>query len=198
MVASRRGKLVVCVRGLPVLRMHPSRALPDSASLKAFTITSKPTGVWVNMTYAVEREELGEARRSTVGIDLGVSSRIALSDGGFVERRPIDEARQTQLQRRISRCRKNSGGQRKLRAQIARLRFRQKIANRNECHRETTALVRKYGLIAVENFRILNMTRSARGTTGDPGVNVRAKSGLNRSILEQTWGIILSQLEYKA
>ena len=31
-----------------------------------------------------------------------------------------------------------------------------------------------------------------------PGSTVGAKSGLNRSILEQTWGLILGQFEYKA
>ena len=41
------------------------------------------------------------------------------------------------------------------------------------------------------------MTRSARGTVERPGRNVAAKSGLNRSIAEQSWGIIISQLDYK-
>ena len=42
------------------------------------------------------------------------------------------------------------------------------------------------------------MTRSAKGTVENPGVNVSAKSGLNREILKQTWGMIRQQLEYKA
>ena len=198
MVASRCGKLAVCVKGLPILRIRPTRDLPDSANLKALTITRKPTGVWVNLTYAVEPKELRSERAHSVGIDMGVSSRIALSDGGFVERRPTDDARQTDIQRRIARCRRNSGGQRKLRAQLARLSFRKKIANRNECHRITTALVRRYDFIAAEDLPIPNMTRSVRGSVEKPGTNVRAKSGLNRSILEQTWGLILGHLEYKA
>ena len=198
MVKRQNGKFVVCIKGLPILRIRPTRDLPDSANLKALAITRKSTGVWVNLTYAVEREELEDAQDSVVGLDMGVSSRIALSDGGFVERRPTDDVEQKRLQRRIARCKKNSGAQRKLRAQLARLRFRQKISNRNESHRITTALVRKYGLIAVEDLSIRNMTRSARGTVEKPGVKVSAKSGLNRSVLEQTWGIILSQLEYKA
>ena len=198
MVTKRCGKLAVCVKGLPVLRIRPGRELPDRRRLRVLTITRKPTGVWVNMTYAVEREELGEARHSAVGIDLGVSSRIALSDGGFVERRPADDANKIELQRRIARCRENSGNQRKLRAGLARLNFRQKLANRNECHHITTTLIRRYAFIAAEDLPIPNMTRSARGTVENPGTNVRAKSGLNRSILDQTWGVILTQLEYKA
>ena len=52
--------------------------------------------------------------------------------------------------------------------------------------------------MAVEALRIRNMTASAKGTVEAPGKNVRAKAGLNRSILEQRWGIMLSQLRYKA
>ena len=39
--------------------------------------------------------------------------------------------------------------------------------------------------------------KSAAGTTSQPGRNVRAKSGLNRSILNQGWFELLRQLEYK-
>ncbi len=39
---------------------------------------------------------------------------------------------------------------------------------------------------------------SSRGTIEEPGTNVAAKSGLNKSIAEQTWGMIRQQLSYKA
>ena len=72
------------------------------------------------------------------------------------------------------------------------------MQNRNECHRITTRIVRSHDLIAVEDLRIVHMTRSARGTAEKPGRNVAAKAGLNRSIIEQSWGIIISQLDYKS
>ena len=50
----------------------------------------------------------------------------------------------------------------------------------------------------MEDLQIRNMTASAGGRTEDPGANVAAKSGLNREILKQTWGIIRQQLAYKA
>ena len=53
-------------------------------------------------------------------------------------------------------------------------------------------------LIAVEDLQISNMTSSAKGTPTNPGRNVRAKSGLNRSILQQGWAEILTMLAYKA
>ncbi len=41
------------------------------------------------------------------------------------------------------------------------------------------------------------MTKSARGTIDNPGTNVKAKSGLNRSLLEEGLGEFVRLLEYK-
>jgi len=44
----------------------------------------------------------------------------------------------------------------------------------------------------------LYRTASARGTIAEPGTNVQAKAGLNRSVLDNAWGERRRQLEYKA
>ncbi len=196
MVTDKRGKWVVKVKGLPILVIKPQRELPDPKSLKTLTITRKPTGVYVSLGYEVEREALPKTGRS-VGLDMGVRSRVALSDGPFTDRRLPENDKVSTLQRRIARCKRSSGSQRKLYRQLARLRHRESVRNRNECHRITTELVRNHDFIAVEDLRIAGMTRSARGTAEKPGRNVAAKAGLNRSINEQSWGIIISQLDYK-
>ena len=41
------------------------------------------------------------------------------------------------------------------------------------------------------------MSASARGTEEEPGRNVRAKAGLNKSILDQGWFEFRRQLDYK-
>jgi putative transposase len=41
------------------------------------------------------------------------------------------------------------------------------------------------------------MSRTAAGTKERPGKQVRQKSSLNRSILDQGWGMFRNQLEYK-
>ena len=41
------------------------------------------------------------------------------------------------------------------------------------------------------------MTKSSKGTEINPGYNVKAKSGLNCSILAEGWGIFFKQLEYR-
>ncbi|MFL6054298.1 MAG: RNA-guided endonuclease InsQ/TnpB family protein, partial [Actinoallomurus sp.] len=50
----------------------------------------------------------------------------------------------------------------------------------------------------VEDLKIKNMVRSARGTLAAPGKNVRAKAGLNRSIHAAGWGQLATRLEDKA
>jgi putative transposase len=39
----------------------------------------------------------------------------------------------------------------------------------------------------IEDLRIRNMTRTARGTVAEPGRNVKQKAVLNRAILDKGW-----------
>jgi putative transposase len=41
------------------------------------------------------------------------------------------------------------------------------------------------------------MSRSAKGTMEEPGKHVAAKSGLNKAMLDQGWGMFRQMLEYK-
>ena len=52
-------------------------------------------------------------------------------------------------------------------------------------------------MIVLEDLRIRQMTKSARGDRENPGSRVKQKSGLNRAILDQGWGLFKSFLEYK-
>ena len=212
---------LVRVKGLPVIRLKHNRDLPDAKCLKGLSITRRGRRLFVNLTYEMAGVDtpaaaldaaktpatsLGSAPRSTestglnatVGIDLGVTDRVVLSTGESIPRRTKATVRIERAQQRLSRCRKGSGRWRERRAILANILHRERIANRNECHRITTDLVRRFRTIATEDLPIANMMRSAKGTIENPGRNVRQKAGLNRSIAEQTWGVILNQLRYKA
>ena len=171
--------------------------MPDAKRLKALTITKRGRRLWVNMTYAVEQAQ-PNASGLAVGLDMGVTNRIALSTGEAITRRNKPNDKMVRAQQRLSRCRKGSRSWRERRAVLSNAQDRERIRNRNECHRITTDLVRRFDLIAVENLQIQNMTASAKGSVEEPGTNVRQKSGLNKSISEQTWGMIRNQLAYKA
>ena len=86
---------------------------------------------------------------------------------------------------------------------LTRLHDQRNILRHDFRQRVTTEIVQAaqeqgVDLLVVEDLRIPNMTKSARGNRQKPGRNVRAKSGLNRAILRQGWGIIITTLKYKA
>ena len=65
-------------------------------------------------------------------------------------------------------------------------------------HQVARRLITDHDVLCVEILKIKNMTRSAKGTVEDPGINVAAKSGLNRSITDAGWAQFLSILKGKA
>jgi putative transposase len=81
--------------------------------------------------------------------------------------------------------------------QIAVLRAREARRREDWLHKTTTDLAKSHGLIVLEDLRVANMTRSAHGTIHQPGKNVQAKAGLNRSILRMAWGRAERMLTYK-
>ncbi len=52
-------------------------------------------------------------------------------------------------------------------------------------------------MVVVEALKIKSMSKSAQGDIFNPGKNVRAKRGLNKSIQDQGWGEFKRQLKYK-
>ena len=50
----------------------------------------------------------------------------------------------------------------------------------------------------VEDLKVRNRTRSAKGTAAEPGTHVRAKAGLNRVVQDTGWGVLRAMLAYKA
>jgi putative transposase len=135
-----------------------------------------------------------------VGVDRGVVHSMALSTGELLDmprllsngegKRLLGLERkaarqQLAFQQRLSRepAASRSKRQRHTYQQIAGLRARQARRREDWLHKQTTRLAKNHGVVVVEDLRIQNMTRSARGTIDRPGRNVRAKAGLNRSIL---------------
>ena len=79
-------------------------------------------------------------------------------------------------------------------------RIQRQIANtRNDyLHKASHSISKSHALLCVEDLQVSNMSRSAKGDAETPGKNIRQKSGLNRSILDQSWGEFRRQLDYKS
>ena len=190
-------KTHIRIKGLPVIVLRLKRPLPPSKALKSLRLVERANGWYADLVYTVDKEPLPYCN-ATVGIDLGVNNRMAMSTGEMVERRKVDRTRETRLRQAVARKVKGSRRRRKAVKSLSRETRRNVVRNRNECHHVTTDIVRRFGRIALEALNIGDMTRSAAGTVEDPGKNVSAKSGLNREILTNTWGILRDQLRYKA
>ena len=163
-------KAWVKVKGLPCVKLRSSRPLPSARHLKTLRIVWKPTGIWVDLGFRVEREALPE-KAAAVGVHMGVRNRMALSTGELVQRRRVDRSRENRLRQAVERSTKRdsldrvSGPQSNRRAKrlkmLSRETERNARRNRNACHEMTTAIVREYGRIAVEKLNIRDMTRRA-------------------------------------
>ena len=111
---------------------------------------------------------------------------------------PSRQRRLKRLQRKLARARRSSNRRAQVQSAIARLKARETDASKDWVEKVSTDLVRRFDVIRVEDLRITDMTRSAKGSVQAPGRNVRAKAGLNRQILASGWGILVRRLEQKA
>ncbi len=136
-----------------------------------------------------------------VGVDRGVTVAVATSDGWLRDRAftaPGDGRRLRKLQQQLARCQKGSARRRAVIAKIRRLHSRARDRRTDFCAWTADRLARNYGLVVIEDLRIGNMTRSAKGALAEPGRNVKQKAGLNRSILSKGWGQFALALEHRA
>ncbi len=137
---------------------------------------------------------------SEIGIDMGVKRFATLSNGDFVE--PLNAFKQEQeklakLQRKLARQKKGSRNSRKTKRKIARLHRYIADSRRDFLHKISTKIAKNHSIICVEDLKVSNMSASAGGTKESPGKNVKQKSGLNRSILDQGWYGFFQMLSYK-
>jgi putative transposase len=157
-------------------------------------------GKWF-VSIQTEREvEPSLPRGGAVGIDLGVVRFATLSDGTFYA--PLNSFRrhQTRLgkaQQALCRKQKFSHNWKKSKDRIQRIHARIGNARRDYLHKASTTISQNHARVCIEDLQVRNMSRSAAGSIETPGKRVRAKAGLNRSILDQGWFEFRRQLQYK-
>lgn len=137
---------------------------------------------------------------TAVGVDVGIARLATLSDGTVFESVNSFKYHQQTLalhQSKLRKKKKFSSNWKKQTNKISRL--HRKIAHiRQDYLQQITHIISKsHAMVCVEDLQIKNMSKSAAGTIALPGKNVRAKSGLNKSILDQGWHEFRRQLEYK-
>jgi len=173
-----------------------------AGKIKTVTVTCVANQYYASINYdnGVE-EQVGVNNGQVVAIDVGVKIFAQVSNG---EKIIVDKAhdlskdivRVKKFQKSLSRKQKGSNNYKKAKLKLSKAHL--KIRNKREdfLHKVSHKLSENQAII-VESLKIKNMSKSAKGTIESPGKNVKAKSGLNRSILQQSWGKFFEMLEYK-
>lgn len=179
----------------------------------------KDCGRWF-VTFTAEFDlERPDPKALDVGIDLGVVHAVTTSDGKFFD---LDTAKIKELEKEIARYQrklalnrsscmklaklgkapdfdktKPSRKRRRLKEKLQKLHGRIRHIRRDFQMKTAHALAQEYGCVYVEDLRVRNMTKSAKGTADAPGRNVKQKSGLNRSILRTGFFALRQAIEWQ-
>jgi putative transposase len=173
------------------VRFRMSRPLEGSV-IRSATLT-REGGHWFVaflVDDAITTPTQHTAPGSAVGVDRGVAVAVASSDGRLANRDFVTDGehrRALRLQRRLSRAAKQSRNRVKTREALAAIRARERHRRQDFCAQTAHKLAAGHALVVIEDLKIKQMTRSAKGTLEAPGRGVKAKSGLNRAILFKGW-----------
>ena len=180
------------------MRYRKSREV--AGSVKNVTVSASGGKWFISIQTECEVETPRHSANGIVGVDVGVANFATLSTGEIIAPINAMAKRQRQLaraQRALSRKRKFSRNWIKAKARVQSIHTRIGNTRRDYLHKLTTTLSKNHAAVVIEELQVRNMARSSSGTVDQPGRNVRAKAGLNRSILDQGWGEFRRQLEYK-
>jgi putative transposase len=188
------------VRGAAPLVVRVREHRPCLGTLKTCTVQRQGRHWFVSFSTQRDEPQPATPTGPAIGIDLGVTNALALSDGRLLDiagESPLDDAFIVRLQRQAARQKRFSNRWRRTQDRIRARKSRIAGRRRHSQHIITTTLAKEHSLIKAEALAVRNMTRSARGTADQPGTNVAAKSGLNRAILDRGFGTIRQMLTYK-
>ena len=158
-----RGRALLYIQNVGEIKIKFHRPIPDDAKIK-HVVVKRSVGKWyVCFQIELPEPEIVERATSEVGIDVGLHSLLALSDGTLIEnprwlRQSLAGLRRKQ--RRMARRRKGSRRRRKAAFQVARQHERIKNQRRDFWHKVTRELADTYTLIAIEDLNLSFMTHN--------------------------------------
>ena len=172
-------------KGIPGgLKVHFHRQVPDGALIRSCSFRRCAKGWTVSFAVRVPNGERRLGSRA-VGIDLGISTLAALSDGGQVPSLRAArkaERRVTKAQRELARKKPGSAGRRKARSVLARCHEAVARQRAEHLHQASARITREYDLIVVEKLNVRGLANSA----------------LAKDVHDASWAKFVSMLRYKA
>ena len=174
------------------MRLRLSR--PVLGTVKNVTVSLRAGKWYVSIQTEREVEVPVPQASSAIGIDVGIARFATFSDGNFLA--PLNsfkrhQKRLARYQRRMARKTKFSSNWKKEKAKVQKIHTRIAHCRQDFLHKATAAISQNHALVCIEDLQVGNMSKSAKGK------NVKAKTGLNRSIMDQGWYEFRRQLTYK-
>ena len=173
---------VVGIPGEIKVRWH--RALPEGAKL-GHAVLSRKAGKWFVCFHAEWEAEVPGHTGPAVGIDLGLNSLIATSEGETIPAPRFSRKAAASLrrhQRALARCKRGSKRRLKAKARLAAASARVANQRRDFAHKLSRSLADRFSLIAFEN---LNLNGLKRGR-------------LARSVHDAAWSQLVQFTQFKA
>jgi len=192
----------VCLSKIGSIKIKLHREI--KGTIKTCTIKREGDAWFVVFASEVALEPL-EASDEAVGIDLGLLHFATLSDGSTIENPRYyrkAEKKLERLQQAVSRKKRGSLRRRKAVKQVAKAYRKVRNQRQDFLHKESRKLVNAYGTIVFEELQPANMSKRPKPKQDETGKylpnGAAAKSGLNKSIVDASWGMFQQFCTYKA
>lgn len=190
------------------VKFRYSRSWADIAATKSARFKQTKSGKWY-VSFLSKQEPFEKNYTGTkVGMDFGVAHTVTTSDGKHCDMPNLltkkEKERRLRLQRKLARQEMGSNQRNNTKRKIALSYELEALRRKDWIEKTTTNFVKDYDFIVLEDLKIKNMTKKAKAKPdpNNPGKwlrnNARAKSGLNKAILNQGWGEFRKRLEDKA
>jgi putative transposase len=178
-------KLILSKVGTINIKKH--RDIPKNAEIKTCTIKRDLDHWYACFTIEIEVENLRNRKiTNPIGIDLGISHLITLSNGDTEDNPRYlvkSERKLTRKQRKLSKAKKGSNNRSKRKFEVAKT-YRKVREQRNDfLHKISRSLVDTYDLIVFENLKVKNMLKNHH---------------LAKSISDVSWSKLTNFVSYKA
>jgi putative transposase len=175
--------LAKCNEPLPI---RWSKQIPVGCIPSTITVKLTPAGRWY-VSIVVDDYTIKPLPKidRTIGLDVGISSLIATSDGNKIVNPKHFKKLRKKLKRKqkaLARKQKGSNNRGKARVQVAKVHAQIADVRKDFLHKLTTQLVRENQTIVVEDLAIKNMVKNHK---------------LALAISDASWGELIRQLSYK-
>lgn len=170
--------------------------------IKTVTVSYEANQYFASINYEdalIESNKVNNGKH--IAIDVGVKVFAYTSENEIINPNKEhslenDIKKMIKAQKVLSRRKKGSKNRLKAKEKLAKKHLKIKNKRDDFLHKISNRLSENQ-TIKVENLKIKNMSKQTKGTIENPNMRASAKRGLNRSILQQSWGRFFIFLEYK-